>query len=153
MKLTAQTVLAVIVLFMGTVFVQAAQSSSAGSPADGNSVLSGRDNLFFNQDKSDADLGSAVYRMILGVSVVVVLGVAAIYVSKKVLPRFSAIQGKQIKVLETVHLGSRKTIYLIEIAGQQVLVGSTSDRFSKLADIYPEKGFPLNPPATSEEPV
>lgn len=95
---------------------------------------------------TDANLGGGLYRMILAVSIVVALGVAALYTSKKVLPKFALPQGKKIKVLETVHLGSRKMVHLLEIGGQQILIGSTNDRITKLADIMDvelEKNFPL----------
>lgn len=86
-------------------------------------------------EKTDMDYGSALYKMILALSIVALLGVAAIYASKKVLPKFAQTQGKKIKILETVHLGPRKMVHLLEIGGQQILVGSTPDRITKLADV------------------
>jgi len=95
---------------------------------------------------ADETTGSAVYRMILAVSIVAALGIAAIYAAKKLLPRLTPAQGKKVKVLETVHLGPRKMVHLLEIGGQQILIGSTPDKITKLADIMDveiEKNFPL----------
>ena len=53
-------------------------------------------------------------------------------------------QGKKIQIIETFHLGSRKTLHLLEVSGQQILIGSTPDGITKLADIFTEKEFPLS---------
>jgi flagellar biogenesis protein FliO len=63
------------------------------------------------------------------------------------MPRLAPSQGKKVKVLETVHLGPRKMVHLLEIGGQQILIGSTPDKITKLADIMDieiEKSFPLS---------
>jgi hypothetical protein len=64
------------------------------------------------------------YKMTLAVLLVVVLGTAAIYISKKFVPRITGLSGKKIQVLETVHLGPR-----------QLLIGSTNESVTKLADV------------------
>ena len=92
----------------------------------------------------DDNLNNTLSRMMLAVLIVIVLGAAAIYASKKVLPKLSHSQGKKIKIVETIHLGSRKTIHLLQISDRQILVGSTHDRITKLADIFSEKDFPLS---------
>ncbi len=81
------------------------------------------------------------------VLLVVVLGAAAIYLSKKLLPRFTQLSGKRIRVVETVHLGPRKTVYLLKIGSQQLLIGSTNENITKLADISDESSevdLPVN---------
>ena len=55
------------------------------------------------------------FKMMLSVLLVIVLGVAAIYASRKLLPRITNLPGKQIRILETAHLGPRKAVHLIEI--------------------------------------
>jgi flagellar biosynthetic protein FliO len=85
----------------------------------------------------DVDLGirKAAIRMTLAVLMVIVLGVSVIYLSRKILPRLSGMTGKNIKVVETVHLGPRKSVHLLKIGNQQILVGSTNENITKLADI------------------
>jgi flagellar biogenesis protein FliO len=75
------------------------------------------------------------YRMMLAVLIVVVLGAAAIYVSKKLLPRITNLPGKEIRVAETVHLGPKKAVHVLEVGTRRFLIGSTSESVTKLADI------------------
>ncbi len=75
------------------------------------------------------------YKMLLSISLVIVLGVAAIYVSKKLLPRFTNLQGKQIRVIETAHIAPRKGIHLIAVGTKRLLVASTNETITMLADV------------------
>lgn len=75
------------------------------------------------------------FKMMLSVLLVVALGAAAIYVSKKLLPRITNLPGKEIRIAETVHLGPRKTVHLLKIGSQWLLIGSTSESITKLADV------------------
>jgi len=75
------------------------------------------------------------FKTMLAVLLVIVLGAAAIYTSKKLLPRITNLPGKRIHILETVHLGPRKTVHLIEVGGQQLLIGSTNENITTLADL------------------
>jgi flagellar biosynthetic protein FliO len=138
------------VIFAAMVVLCCAALVRAGQmPTDANekSAISNTGSLAdhpFNSSKTiDGNLSSALHRMMVAVLIVILLGVAAMYASKKVLPKFSHSQGKRIKVVETIHLGTRKTVHLLEIGDQQILIGSTHDRITKLADIFSEKGFPL----------
>ena len=86
---------------------------------------------------ADDNIGQSelFFKMILMVLLVIVLGVAAIYLSKKLLPKFGRLSGKSIQVCETVHLGPRKAIHLIKIGKQTLLIGSTNENITRLADI------------------
>lgn len=75
------------------------------------------------------------FKMMLSVLLVVVLGAAAIYISRKLLPRITNLPGKEIRIAETVHLGPRKTVHLLKIGNQWLLIGSTSESITKLADV------------------
>lgn len=79
--------------------------------------------------------GGIYYRMMLAVLIVVVLGAAAIYVSKKLLPRITNLPGKEVRVVETVYLGPRKAVHVLEVGSRRFLIGSTSENVTKLADI------------------
>ena len=79
--------------------------------------------------------GEFFFRTMLAVLFVVVLGVAAIYVSKKLLPQITKLPGKEIRVVETVHLGPRKAVHLIEVGHRRLLVGSTNENVTTLADV------------------
>jgi flagellar biosynthetic protein FliO len=75
------------------------------------------------------------YKMLVSILVVTVLGAAVVYLSKKLLPKISNLPGKQIKVVETSHLGPRKTIHLIQVGSRRLLIGSTSETITMLADV------------------
>ena len=75
------------------------------------------------------------YKMLLSVLLVVALGAAAIYVSKKLLPRLANLPGKQIRVLETAYLAPRKGIHLIQAGNRRLLIASTNETITMLADV------------------
>jgi flagellar biosynthetic protein FliO len=83
----------------------------------------------------DSNSSELFYRTMLAVLIVIVLGISAIYVTKKILPKIANTSGKEIHIVETVHLGPRKSVHLIEIGNHRFLIGSTSENISKLADL------------------
>lgn len=82
--------------------------------------------------------GELFLRTMIAVLFVIVLGVGAIYVSKRLLPRIINIQGKSIHIIETVHIGPKKSIHVIEVGNRRLLLGSTAENITKLADITDE---------------
>ena len=67
---------------------------------------------------------------------VIVLGFGAFYFSKKLVPRLTAMRGKNISVVETIHLGHNRTLFVLEIGtGQKLLIGSTNNAINFLADV------------------
>jgi len=131
----------VVVLTAGVVVVLC----SEGSGSEGQEALSSKlgsgifdDANFSGQKDERFGTGELYYRMILAILLVVVLGVAAIYVSKRLLPRITALSGKEIRIVETVHLGQRRSIHLIEAGGRRILIGSTNEAITKLAEVGSE---------------
>ena len=121
-----------------TMFVCSAQSGtdeSTKSLFDNVGSLYGNEpNLIAGSD-DDVGAGDLFFRMMLMVLLVVILGAAAIYLSRKLLPRFTQLSGKRVRVVETVHLGPRKTLHLLRIGNQQLLIGSTNENITRLADV------------------
>jgi flagellar biogenesis protein FliO len=74
-------------------------------------------------------------KMMLSVGLVIGLGVAALYLSKRVLPRVVNAPGKEIHVLETTWLGPRKALHLVEVANQRLLIASTNENVTMLAHV------------------
>jgi len=87
--------------------------------------------------RADIRLGSRelFLKMMLSVGLVIVLGGAALYISKKVLPKVINAQGKEIRVRETTYLGPRKALHLVEIGDQRLLIGSTNESITTLAHL------------------
>ena len=75
------------------------------------------------------------FKMMFSVLLIVVLGAAVIYVSKKFGARITNLPGKKIHVIEPVSLGPRKAVHLLKIGNQGLLIGSTTENITKLADV------------------
>lgn len=114
-------------------FAIASENSSRDSLQSLN-LNSNQPNLTTGSD-DNSGLGEAYIKMILTILLVVVLGAAAIYLSKKLLPGLSHLSGKQIRIIETVHLGPRKAVHLLKIGDRQILIGSTNENITKLTDV------------------
>lgn len=75
-------------------------------------------------------------RFVYVVSLVVLLGVSAYYLTKKLLPKLTVTHGKHISVIETVPLGPHKLLHLIQISNnRRLLIGSTNENINLLADV------------------
>jgi flagellar protein FliO/FliZ len=133
-----------IAVFLGAILlcsgVKFAYSAQSGTDDNVESLVSKSAPLNDNQPKltvgsnSNIETGGLFFRMMLMVLLVIGLGMAAVYLSKRLLPRLN-LPGKRIQVSETVHLGPRKTLHLIKIGQQVLLIGSTNENITKLADI------------------
>lgn len=97
--------------------------------------LFANDPNFSGKSSYDPGSGELFFRAMLAVLFVVALGVAAIYASKKLLPRITNLPGKEVRIVETVHLGPRKAVHLLEIGNRRLLIGSTNENVTKLADV------------------
>ena len=130
--------LLIITLCSGARFVYSAQSDANESTKslfdNSGSSNDNRPNFTLGSDDNGV-AGEFFFNMILTVLLVVVLGAAAIYLSKRFLPKFTRLSGKRIQVCETVHLGPRKAIHLIKIGKQAFLIGSTNENITRLADV------------------
>ncbi|MBL7152230.1 MAG: flagellar biosynthetic protein FliO [Phycisphaerae bacterium] len=99
--------------------------SLAGGAADPN----------FAAAPNNAGTRELFFKMIFSVLLVLVLGAAAIYASRRLVGKIANLPGKRIKVVETAHLGPRKAVHLLRIGDRCLLVGSTNDSITKLADL------------------
>lgn len=102
---------------------------------DNSSSLFAKDPNFLTKPHDSSGIGNLFFRTMFAVLIVVVLGTAAIYISKRYLPRITNLPGKKIHIIETVHLGPRKAVHLLKIGGRELLIGSTSESITKLADL------------------
>ncbi len=133
--------LVTIALGSGVLVLCSAQSATDRTVPAGGVSKSKAGSLFandpnFSERQSDsAGSRELFYKMVLSVLLVVALGVAAIYVSKKLLPKITNLPGKEIRIVETVHLGPRKAVHLLEIGDRRFLISSTNENITKLADI------------------
>jgi len=123
----------------GVLFVCSGQSAtnraeSENSKSKSSSLFTNDPNLS-ERTSYNSGSGELFFRAMLAVLFVVVLGAAAIYVSKKLLPKITNLPGKEIRVVETTYLGPRKAVHLLEIGDRRFLIGSTNENITKLADL------------------
>lgn len=122
------------------VFLFVSAQSSADRPESENSIF--KAGALFASDpnfpaRTDGSPSNREFflKITLSIILVVALGGAAIYVSRKVLPKITNLPGRQIHILETTHLGPRKAVHLVKIGERQLLIGSTNESVTTLADV------------------
>lgn len=137
----ALTALCVFVLFLYSAGASSNNSTIQNKVSDSNQapIYEPNKNIFsddFNFTGNSSINGTEIfYRIMLSIVFVLILGAAAIFITKKYLPKIAKLQGKEIQVIETVHLGPRKSVHLIEIGKRRFLIGSTNENIRKLADL------------------
>jgi flagellar biogenesis protein FliO len=118
----------------GTAAEQGTAPAAASSPVLRDSSLSSDSALPPGPSLSLGN-GELFLKMMLSVGLVLGLGGAALYLSRKVLPKVTQRSGKEIHLLETVCLGPRKALHLVEVGGQRLLIASTSDHVAMLTTL------------------
>ena len=114
-----------VVLFLSSA---ESQSNVLNQTADVNQPQNDQNKLTSNffSDNTDFTGSSALngkelfYKTMLALLLVGALGTAAIFMTKKFLPRIANLQGKEIKVVETVHIGPRRSVLLLEIGKRRI---------------------------------
>ena len=90
---------------------------------------------FLAKKNSGTGTRELFFRFMVSVLFLVALGAGGIYVSKRFLPKITNMSDKEIRIIETVHLGPRKALHLLEIDGRRFLIGSTNENITRLADL------------------
>ncbi len=107
----------------------------ARTSIDNSATLFAADSNILPQPADDTGTSELFFKMMQAVGLVVVLGAAAIYFTKKFLPKITNLPGKKICITETVALGPRKALHLLEIGNRRLLIGSTVENITMLADV------------------
>jgi flagellar biogenesis protein FliO len=98
-------------------------------------LLFANDPNFFRRQAGQQSGQELVVKMTLSVLIVVVLGVAAVYVSKRFLSKIPRLSERDIKIAESISLGPNKTVHLLEVGRRKILVGSTNENITMLGDV------------------
>jgi flagellar biogenesis protein FliO len=139
--------LLIIALCSVSIFANAARPDTAKNAkpllSDTNPFDTNKPNL---TTRPNANSGGyeLFFKMMFMVLLVIALGVAVMYISKKILPKFTHLSAKRIQIIETVHLGPRKAVHLLKVGSQLILIGSTNENITRLSDIteLPETDIP-----------
>jgi len=128
---------AAVALLGGALMMRLSRSDTAKTdkPLSANSHSLFSDPNFAIRPQGTLDTGQMFFKMMLAVGLIIAMGVGVIYFSRKLLPKIANLPGKKIQVIETVHLGPRKAVHLLRVGNRHILIGSTAESISKLADI------------------
>jgi flagellar biosynthetic protein FliO len=128
-----------VVLLVGGGLVSLAARSTASEKTE---VATPRANGPFSDgpsldNQTDISLGGKelFYKMMFSVALIAGLAVAAFYMSRKVLPKVTHASAKEIRVVETTYLGPRRTLHLVQVGNQKLLIGSTNETITTLAHV------------------
>ncbi len=128
-----------VVLGFGVLLVCSARSATEGTELENaeskSHSLFENDPDFLTNTKNGPGTRELFFKFMVSVLFLAALGAGGIYVSKRFLPKISNLSGKEIRIVETVHLGSRKAVHLLEIGERRFLIGSTNENITKLADL------------------
>ena len=111
-----------------------APAEAGGPSAAGAGPVLGAGRLELPASRDDGTTG-LLYRMLAYTAVILLLGGVALLVVRKVLPKITRPGGKRISVVETVYLGPRKTVHLLQVGSQRFLVAGSRDGISMLGEV------------------
>ena len=127
-----------VVLGCSVILVCSAQSATNGTELENSESKSNslfrNDPDYLKNTKNGPGTRELFFKFMVSVLFLAALGVGGIYISKRFLPKISNLSGKEIQIVETIHLGPRKAVHLLEIGERRLLIGSTNENITKLAD-------------------
>ncbi len=120
---------------VGRAAVATTQSASgAGDKATTQSVGWSRFSKS-TDDFGDTGLAGPLWQMIGIVVIIAVLGVGGLLMVRRYAPRIQQRRGRHISVVETTGLGPNKSLHLLRVGDRDLLISSTRERVSMLADV------------------
>lgn len=112
----------------------AEQASPALPPTKDNRKES---EILLNLDgpKKAADEGSGMFRILFTISILGLVGIGAFFFLRKYKVPQAAKHQTQIKVLQQHYLGPKKSLAIIRVAGESILVGITDHNISMIKNL------------------
>lgn len=95
--------------------------------------------------RKDDNLGEMAVTVGLGLVVAIGAALAALYMLRRYLVRVQQGPGRRLRVIETIRLGPKSALFLVELDGRGLLIGQHGDALALLAQ--PE---PLPPSRSSQ---
>ena len=143
-------------LIVGLLFMSVYGQSASPAPTDSNKVASvdpaisaEHGTMDVPAESRDEGMQFPVLRTIGGMGMVVFLMVAAFFCAKRFAPRYfnkPALE-KSLKIIETLSMGDRRSISLVEVANSRFLIGNTPHQINLLAAL-PEPLSAVSEPVT-----
>jgi flagellar biogenesis protein FliO len=148
--------LLVMALFITPIFAQQAPTGpqpANGTVHNGSSVPGGAMPSIQSDESPDAGWNFPIMRMIGGMGLVLCL-MAGLYLgAKKYAPRFfpKAISERNLRIIETLGMGDKRSISLIEFGNSRFLVGNTPHQINLLATLSEPFSFVSEPDNVSPD--
>ncbi len=103
-------------------------------PQTGKLGREGRGQLGSLTGKS-GDANAMLWRMLASVLIIAILGAAAYFGIRRLGPRFRLVPKRKIHLIETLPLGARKSLHLVEVDGQRLLLGASRENVAILTEL------------------
>ena len=99
------------------------------------------------------DTSEALKKLVTSTLLIIVLGAAAVYLARRIMPKVNAAMGKELKVIESIRLGPGRQVHMIKVGSRRLLIGSAAESVTYLADVsgeLPEAQRPQEEAAKNE---
>jgi flagellar biosynthetic protein FliO len=106
------------------------------------------------QDMRDGDMQFPVLRTLGGMGLVICLMIGIYLAAKKFAPRYftKAVADRNLKVIETLSMGDRRSIAVIEVGTNRFLIGNTPQQINLLATLPAPLSLRSEPESAPEHP-
>ena len=125
-------ILCLVALFIFALSLQAAEPEAIEKTAAATSAVSNESQIALNLEapKAASTTENPVFKMILSLAVLGVLASAGFLYIKRSGFKNTKLKANQIKILTQYHLGPKKSLAIIRVAGESILVGITEQNIS-----------------------
>ena len=113
----------------------AATEQTPPQNAEGLGIAPRPDATPFDLGSKENESGRLLWESLAATIVILVLGGVSLFVVKRVMPRLGVGRGKRLALMETLSLGSQKSVHLIQVGDRRLLVGASRDGVRMLADV------------------
>jgi flagellar biogenesis protein FliO len=102
--------------------------------------------------RSDVDTGKMLWQTLAYLVVLALLGGLAVFALRRLSPRLkSAGGGRGLAIAETVHIGPRKTVHVLQVGSRRILIASSRDEIAMLADVTDAYPAPAQEPGKKQQ--
>ncbi len=115
----------------------APQAEEKKADQQGQTGLAGRKSILNLSNGRDAK--AMLWQMLASVAVLAVLLVIALLLVRRYGGKLKIAQGREMKLIETLHLAPRRSVHMIEVQGRRILVSATRDSIGMLTEL-PDPG-------------
>jgi flagellar biosynthetic protein FliO len=107
------------------------------------------------RETREADMQFPVTRTLGGIGLVLCIMVVVYFAAKKIAPRYfhRPASDRNLKIVETLSMGDRRSISLIEVASNRFLIGNTPQQINLLAALPEPVSLVSEPEAASVTPM